>query len=322
MNIFITGIAGFIGFSLAKFLIKKNYKIYGVDNFDNYYNVKLKKDRIKKLKSIGVNFKKIDINNNKKLKKYLLNKKIDIVYHLAAQAGVRYSLKNPRKYVYSNILGFLNVIEAIKNQSVKKVIYASSSSVYGFRNNLKKFNENENINKPMSFYAATKISNEIMASYFSRIYNLRFIGVRFFTNYGPYGRPDMAIHKIVTSILEKKTVHLVNKGKVLRDFIFIDDSINFLANLLKFNFNKTKGNYNNEIFNCGSGSKISILKLTKIIIKKLKIRTRIVFTKKETTDMEFTYADTRKMKKIINVNTKLDKGLDLFISWYKSYYKC
>lgn len=322
MNIFITGIAGFIGFSLAKFLIKKNYKIYGVDNFDNYYNVKLKKDRIKILKSIGVNFKKIDINNNKKLKKYLLNKKIDIVYHLAAQAGVRYSLKNPKKYVYSNILGFLNVIEAIKNQSVKKVIYASSSSVYGFRNNLKKFNENENINKPMSFYAATKISNEIMASYFSRIYNLRFIGIRFFTNYGPYGRPDMAIHKIVTSILEKKTVHLVNKGKVLRDFIFIDDSINFLANLLKFNFNKTKGNYNNEIFNCGSGSKISILKLTKIIIKKLKIRTRIVFTKKETTDMEFTYADTRKMKKIINVNTKLDKGLDLFISWYKSYYKC
>lgn len=321
MNIFITGIAGFIGFSLAKFLIKKNYKIYGVDNFDNYYNVKLKKDRIKILKSIGVNFKKIDINN-KKLKKYLLNKKIDIVYHLAAQAGVRYSLKNPKKYVYSNILGFLNVIEAIKNQSVKKVIYASSSSVYGFRNNLKKFNENENINKPMSFYAATKISNEIMASYFSRIYNLRFIGIRFFTNYGPYGRPDMAIHKIVTSILEKKTVHLVNKGKVLRDFIFIDDSINFLANLLKFNFNKTKGNYNNEIFNCGSGSKISILKLTKIIIKKLKIRTRIVFTKKETTDMEFTYADTRKMKKIINVNTKLDKGLDLFISWYKSYYKC
>jgi|688.fasta_scaffold276192_2 UDP-glucuronate 4-epimerase len=322
MNIFITGIAGFIGFSLAKFLIKKNYKIYGVDNFDNYYNVKLKKDRIKILKNIGVNFKKIDINNNKKLKKYLLNKKIDIVYHLAAQAGVRYSLKNPKKYVYSNILGFLNVIEAIKNQSVKKVIYASSSSVYGFRNNLKKFNENENINKPMSFYAATKISNEIMASYFSRIYNLRFIGIRFFTNYGPYGRPDMAIHKIVTSILEKKTVHLVNKGKVLRDFIFIDDSINFLANLLKFNFNKTKGNYNNEIFNCGSGSKISILKLTKIIIKKLKIRTRIVFTKKETTDMEFTYADTRKMKKIINVNTKLDKGLDLFISWYKSYYKC
>ena len=220
MRILITGAAGFIGFSLSNYLLKNNHKVFGIDNFDKYYSLSLKKKRLKILnKSNNFIFNQIDINNKKKLKYFFRGKRIDIIINLAAQAGVRHSFEKPIKYINVNILGFLNLIEAAKDNKIKKFIYASSSSVYGENNNFP-LKENENLN-PKNIYAVSKKLNEETAEMYHKINGINFIGLRFFTIYGEWGRPDMLLFKILSSAFKKTVLNLNNDGKHYRDFTYI-----------------------------------------------------------------------------------------------------
>jgi len=242
MKILITGVAGFIGFNLADYLLKKKYKIYGLDNFDSYYSTKLKKKRLKILnKSKNFNFSKISIVNKKKLNIFFKNKKFDLIIHLAAQAGVRYSFKNPSKYIDTNILGFLNLIELAKKSKIKKIMYASSSSVYG-DNTKFPLKENEELS-PKNIYAVSKKLNEETAEMYHKINGINFVGLRFFTIYGEWGRPDMFMFKLFKAFFLKKTFYLNNYGNHLRDFTYIGDVVKIMDKLIK------KKLMSNQIFN-------------------------------------------------------------------------
>tara|TARA_B110000305_G_C19316634_1_gene576791 strand:- start:123 stop:1076 length:954 start_codon:yes stop_codon:yes gene_type:complete len=310
MKILITGVAGFIGTNTALNLLKKKHIIYGVDNFDNFNSLKLKKYRIKDLKkNKKFFFKKIDITNRKSLLNYIKNKKIDLIIHLAAQAGVRYSIMNPSKYTKVNILGFLNVIFAAKNFNIRKIIYASSSSVYG---DSKKYPVNEQGKlEQKNIYATTKMLNEKMAETYSKISNIKFIGLRFFTIYGEYGRPDMFLFKLFKSSFNKKTFELNNYGNHERDFTYIKDVNKILEKLLNFNA------YNHIVFNICSNNPVNILD----IVKKFKdnYSVKIKYIKKHQADIIKTHGDNSKIKNSIRIK-KISSFYDNFINvynWYK-----
>jgi UDP-glucuronate 4-epimerase len=318
MNILVTGAAGFIGMHTCKKLLK-NHKVIGIDNFDKYYSVYLKKKRIEQLvKNRNFYFAKIDIRNNSKLNKIFKKFKPKIVIHLAAQAGVRYSLKNPEKYIQSNILGFFNILENCKNNNSKKLIYASTSSVYG---NIKRFpfKENMSTSAPLSVYAVTKKTNELLAYSYHHLYNLKTIGLRFFTVYGPWGRPDMALFSFVKSIIKKNIITIYGRGKLRRDFTYIDDVVNQIEKITKLDVKF----YNNQILNIGGGKPVKLMNFIKIIEKYLLIKAKIKFIRTPKTDVKFTYADSSKLKKLtkINFKTDIDKGVFAFVNWYKNFYK-
>ncbi len=230
-NILITGSSGFIGFHVSEFLLKKKINIIGLDNHNNYYDVSLKNKRLKILKKFkNFKFYKVDISKKKDLKKVFEKNKIDLVIHLAAQAGVRYSFINPNKYIDSNITGFTNTLELMKKNKIKKLVYASSSSVYG---NCKKFPFRENFDlSPLNFYGQTKLFNEKMVKIYEENYNLKCIGLRFFTVYGPYGRPDMFIPKILNKIKSNKVINLFNAGKHSRDFTYVKDIAQLIGKII------------------------------------------------------------------------------------------
>lgn len=318
MNILVTGAAGFIGMHTCKKLLK-NHKVIGIDNFDKYYSVYLKKKRIEQLaKNRNFYFAKIDIRNNLKLNKIFKKFKPKIVIHLAAQAGVRYSLKNPEKYIQSNILGFFNILENCKNNNTKKLIYASTSSVYG---NIKKFpfKENMSTSAPLSVYAVTKKTNELLAYSYHHLYNLKTIGLRFFTVYGPWGRPDMALFSFVRSIIKKNIITIYGRGKLRRDFTYIDDVVDQIEKITKLDVKF----YNNQILNIGGGKPVKLMNFIKIIEKYLLIKAKIKFIRTPKTDVKFTYADSSKLKKLTKINFKTDinKGILNFVKWYKNFYK-
>ena len=280
MNILITGCAGFIGFHLSfKLLKNKNYKVIGIDNIDNYYDVNLKK-RLKELnKNKKFSFYKINITNNNKISDLFKKKSIDCVIHLAAQAGVRYSIEDPSKYLDTNIVGFFNIMEQCKENKIRHFLFASTSSVYGDNKNFP-LQEHDINNKPLSFYAATKLSNEVMAYSYSNIYRLPITGLRFFTVYGPFGRPDMALYKFAKAIKESKFIKLFNGGNHIRDFTYIDDVVSAIILLIK---NPPKKRIPYEIYNIGSSrpetlrnylSKLENLLGKKAKIKKLKLQKR------------------------------------------------
>ena len=223
MNYLLTGTAGFIGYHVAEKLLKRKKKVFGLDNLNNYYDINLKKDRLKILKKYK-NFKffKADISNSTLIKNIFKRIKPDIVINLAAQAGVRYSLKNPHAYVETNVKGFLNILEECKNNNVKHLVYASTSSVYGANESLP-HKETNKVDHPLSLYAATKRSNELMAHCYSHLYNLPTTGLRFFTVYGPFGRPDMALYLFIEAYYKKKKINIFNKGRMFRDFTFVED---------------------------------------------------------------------------------------------------
>ena len=254
MKILITGAAGFIGYSFCKYLLNKtNYKVYGIDNLNNYYDVKIKKDRLKILKkSKNFKFKKLDIRNNHLLDIIFRKNKFDFVFNLAAQAGVRYSIKHPRKYIDSNITGFFNIIENSKKYNVKRLFYASSSSVYGESKSFP-LDEKEIIN-PKNIYALSKKINEEISSIFNKYYKLNVTGLRFFTVYGEWGRPDMMMMKFIDCYFKKKTFQLYNYGKHFRDFTYIDDVIKIMFKLLK----KNKKLKSNDVLNVCSNRPISL----------------------------------------------------------------
>ena len=235
MKILITGCAGFIGYHLSKYLIKKNINVIGVDNINNYYDTKLKKDRLKNLfitNKKKFSFYKTDIHNQKKFELiFKKNKRITHVINLAAQAGVRYSITNPNTYVKSNLVGFANVLENCKCYKVKNLIFASTSSVYG-SNKKMPYKESDDTDSPIQFYAATKKSNEVMAYSYSHLYNINTIGLRFFTVYGPWGRPDMALFKFTKNILAGKKIDVYNHGNHSRDFTYIDDIVDAIFLLI------------------------------------------------------------------------------------------
>lgn len=317
MKYLITGAAGFIGFHLTKKLIEKKIFVIGIDNLNNYYDKSLKINRLKILKkSKYFKFIKLDISDFKNLNFVFKKNKINKVINLAAYAGVNYSLKHPEKYIFTNEIGFFNILELVKKYKVKKLFFASSSSVYGL-NNLP-FKETQNTDAPISLYAATKKNNEVLAYYYSKQFNINIIGIRFFTVYGPYGRPDLSIFKFCKQILSNKKLKLFNKGNNYRDFTYIDDLIDNLLKLLDI---KNKKNFF-KILNISSGKKIKIFDLVKLLEKKLQKKAKIILEKKLSTDITASLSYSSELKKIIKVRkpTTFNFGISKFISWYKNYY--
>ena len=325
MNILLTGYAGFIGFHLASKLIKDSLikNIYGVDNLDSYYDVNLKKSRIKELQKIDTNNKlkkfTFDLKNSKKLNQTFKNIKIDVVINLAAQAGVRYSFTNPRSYINSNIIGFFNILELMKTKKISKLIFASTSSSYGSQS-ITPYRENLMNNTPLQLYAATKISNEVMAHAYSHLYGFNSIGLRFFTVYGPYGRPDMAIYKFTDSIYKNKKIDLYDSGKMLRDCTYVDDIVEGIVRTLNIKSFSLKKKCN--IYNIGFGKPVTV----KAILKQIELNTGkkalVKILPKHTSEMNKTYCSTLKFNNDFNFKPKINinDGLKFFNDWYKSYH--
>ncbi len=320
MKILVTGAAGFIGYSLCKHLLKGNNKVFGLDNFNNYYDKKLKYNRYKDLKKVNSSFKiyKINLENINKVNFIFQKHKFDYVYHFAAQAGVRYSINDPDLYFKTNIFGFYNVLKCCEKFKVKHLIFASSSSVYGDK--LSKSSESDNTDHPLQFYAATKKSNEVMAHSFSNIYKLPTTAVRFFTIYGPWGRPDMSLFKFTNSILNKKIVYLYNSGNHKRDFTYIDDIVVPLKKLMK---KQLKNEIPFQIFNLGNGESVSLKKFLNELKKTLKLKPKIKYLNKQKGDVKNTLSDNLKSKKKLNFksSTNYKKGIKKFVKWYLNYYK-
>ncbi len=311
MKILVTGAAGFIGFSMSLRLLKKNYNVIGVDNLEKYYSLKLKKKRLNILtKYKNFKFIKLDLSRamqHTKLSKY----KFDYIFHFAAQPGVRYSLINPQKYYDNNVKGYNYLIENINKKNIKKIIYASSSSVYGDQ---KVFPTNEkahlNAKNP---YATSKVINEKMSEIYSSVFNITFIGLRFFTVYGEWGRPDMFIIKLLNSIYKKKIFYLNNKGNHYRDFTYIDDIVSTCEKLISY-----KTNSKNEIFNICAGQKINIKSLLFQIVK-LFPRANIKMIKANKADVYQTFGNNKKIVKTLRLKkfTNIKKGLKKTLTWYK-----
>ena len=318
-NYLITGSAGFIGFHLSKKLLSEGFNVLGVDNLNNYYDQKIKQDRNNILKKYkNYRFNKIDIKDYKKLDRIFKKNSIHGVVNLAAQAGVRYSLKNPRSYIENNINGFFNILELSKKYRVKKFIYASTSSIYGLQ---KRFplKENFNTDNPIQLYAATKKSNELMATSYSHLYKMDTIGLRFFTVYGPWGRPDMALFKFTKNIIKGKPIEVFNKGKHERDFTYVDDIVNGIFNII----NNKKSRFGAKIFNIGNGKKIKLLKYIQLIEKNLDRKSKKKFLPLQKGDVIKTLSDTKLIKKHYNYQpkTNVSYGVKKFIEWYISYFK-
>jgi len=317
----VTGAAGFIGFHLSKALLKKGIKVLGIDNLNPYYDVRLKKQRLKILKKYSnFHFKKIDISNAKKLFGLKKNYKIIKIFHLAAQAGVRYSLKNPEAYTKTNLIGFANILQLSRVAKIKKLVFASTSSVYG-ANKLSPFTEDHNTDQPIQYYAATKKSNEIMAYSYSYLFKIPMIGLRFFTVYGPWGRPDMALFKFTKNIILGKKIDVFNNGIHSRDFTYIDDLVNGIILADKANLKNTKNKYF-QIFNLGSNSPVKLMKYIKIIENILNKKAKINYLPLQKGDIVKTFCNIKKSKKILGYKPKIkvEKGIKNFIDWYKTNY--
>ena len=337
--ILITGAAGFIGAALSKKLLLSRYKVLGIDNLNDYYDVNLKKDRIKNLISTseGIDckhnwkFYKCDIADYENLKEIFLNYKPKFVINLAAQAGVRYSLEKPLKYINSNIHGFFNVLELCREFDVRHLIYASSSSVYG-GNEYLPFSEKHSVNHPISLYAATKKSNELMAHSYSHLFKFAATGLRFFTIYGPWGRPDMAPMIFSKAILNNEPIYLFNNGNMRRDFTYIDDAIDVIIsclNKLPFpnkEFDKLKPDPStsfaaHKILNVGNSKSIHLKKFLSLLEKQLGKKATIINKEIQPGDVRETLCDNANLKEWIGFspNTSIEKGIEKFAKWYLSY---
>lgn len=327
MKIIVTGAAGFIGMQSCLKFLKSNYSVLGVDNLNSYYDKNLKYKRLNLLKKDKkFKFKKIDIVDFKKLSETFKKFKPDFVLHLAAQAGVRHSILNPEDYTKSNLVGFANILECSKNFKIRHLIFASSSSVYGDSTEYP-LKENQKLSSPISYYAATKLSNELMACSYSHIHNLPSTGLRFFTVYGPWGRPDMALFLFTDAIKKNKQIKLFNSGDMIRDFTYIDDITSSIFKLIKkipkkSNFKKKK-KPPFRVLNIGSNNPINIRSYIKIIEKNLGKKGKTINYPMQKGDVRYTHADLKNLKKVINskkASTKLETGIKKFIEWHNEYY--
>lgn len=316
ITILVTGSAGFIGFHTAKKLLEDGCKVVGLDNFNSYYKPALKEARNRILEGFkGYKLYRGDLENLELIKKVFKENKIDKVCHLAAQAGVRYSLENPHAYISSNLVGFTNIIEEAKNAGIKTFVYASSSSVYG--NNKKiPFSINDSVDKPISLYAATKKANELIAYTYHHLYGLNCTGLRFFTVYGPWGRPDMAAYKFADAIKNNRVVDVYNFGKMKRDFTFITDIVSGILSSLK-------NSYPYEIFNLGNNQPVELGSFINIIEGLLGEKAKKKFLPLQPGDVPETYANISHSYKKLGYRPKIniEEGLKEFINWYKNYDK-
>ncbi len=336
-NILVTGAAGFIGYHLCVALLKAGHKVIGLDNINNYYDENLKYAR---LQHLGVaredaqvfnilcistiygsqmQFIRMYLDDCKAMPKLFRDFKFDMVCNLAAQVGVRYSLENPEAYIDSNINGFLNVLECCRHHSVNRLVYASSSSVYGNSTDIP-FNESDNVDKPISLYAVTKKSNELMAHTYSHLYGIETIGLRFFTVYGPWGRPDMAMFLFTDAIINKRTIKVFNSGDLSRDFTYIDDVVaGILATLLENSNDK----FLYKLYNIGNSSPVKLMNFIKSIENNLGLVAEKEMLPMQAGDVYQTWADVSRLQKDYHYkpNTSVEKGVQAFIEWYKMYYK-
>ena len=320
MKVLITGCCGFIGYNLClKLLKKKNIRIYGIDNLNSYYDINLKKKRLSILKtSKNFTFNKIDISKYNNLKKFFKKNKYDIVINLAAQAGVRYSIKNPSNYFESNVIGFFNVLELSRIFKIKHFIFASTSSVYGNSNKFP-LKEEQKTEKPLSFYAASKKTNEILAYSYSNIYKLPCTGLRFFTVYGPYGRPDMALYLFTKAIFNSKKVNFFNNGNHVRDYTYIDDVVNSVEKIIT---KKPDGAVPYSIYNVASSRPKKLKEFLKNIEKTIGKRAKINYLDMQQGDVYKTHGSTNKLINKIKYRPKmkLSEGIKRFVEWYKKYH--
>jgi len=320
MKILVTGSSGFIGFHLVRRLLSLGHNVVGIDNMNSYYDVDLKYSRLESLYKLKDNFTfyKIDLVSDK-LSEVFANHKFDAVVNLAAQAGVRYSIKNPQEYARSNVAGFLNLLEQIKDLGLKKFIYASSSSVYG-RNKDVPFSIHDKTDSPVSLYAATKKSNELIAEAYSNMYKLPSIGLRFFTVYGPYGRPDMAYFSFTDSILSGKTIEVFNNGKMLRDFTYIDDVIDGIISALSKVISSK--NHIHKIYNLGNNKPVALLEFIKVLESNCQKKAKVKLLPMQKGDVKETWADIAESEIELNYKPKIsiDEGLRIFVDWYRNYY--
>jgi len=337
-KVLVTGAAGFIGFHICKRLIKENFYILGLDNLNSYYDLDLKRRRLEEISKISEEFNKkwnfieVDLVDKKSLKEVFSKFEPEIVINLAAQAGVRYSIINPDAYINSNIVGFTNILECCRTNKIKNLLYASSSSVYG-GNTKTPFKEIDSTNHPISLYAATKRSNELLAHTYSHLYDISATGLRFFTVYGPWGRPDMAPMIFTKAILSKKPIKIFNYGKMSRSFTYIDDITNIIYKLINKpatpdkNFDKNKPNpstswCSHRIFNIGSENSIKLLDFIKLLEDELGMKSEKEYIDMQLGDVQHTYSECTLIKEWVGSynNTSIRKGIKDFINWYKYFY--
>jgi UDP-glucuronate 4-epimerase len=330
MTIILTGVAGFIGFHVARSLLDRGEYVIGIDNLNHYYEVSLKQARLDQLNNFeNFEFKYIDICNIDDTNDLFEKCKPEKVVHLAAQAGVRYSLINPAVYTNSNLVGFTNILEACRHNNIKHLVYASSSSVYG-ANKKVPFSEDDPVDQPISFYGATKRANELMAYTYSYLYGLPTTGIRFFTVYGPYGRPDMSYYKFVKSIINGQPIDVFNKGRQSRDFTYIDDIVDGVLKALDkmpagigaSSINSSDINPVFNIYNMGSNNPIDLMDYIAILERIIGNKANINMLPDQPGDMAFTFADIEKAGAQLGFDPKIsiEQGLENFVQWYREYY--
>jgi len=332
-NVLVTGAAGFIGYHLAKRLLEDGYTVTGIDNLNSYYDVNLKTDRLERLMPFErFSFVKIDIADKERLENIFKSSQFDVVVNLAAQAGVRYSLENPQAYVDANIVGFVNLLECCRHGHIRHLVFASSSSVYG-ANTKMPFSVHHNVDHPVSLYAASKKANELMAHTYSHLFGLACTGLRFFTVYGPWGRPDMALFLFTRAILEHSPIKVFNHGKMQRDFTYIDDIIEGVVRVMgripeqnptwSGNDPDPGTSYTRyKIYNIGNNNPVELMEFISIIEKVLGRDAKKEFLDLQPGDVVATYADIDDLIKDVNFkpSTSIDTGIRRFVEWFKEYY--
>lgn len=335
-KILVTGAVGFIGFHVSKKLIDLGFEVYGIDNLNAYYDVRLKLDRLKELgidtqselfmrqqevksgSNESFRFSQMDLVDEHRLDHLFLKEKFDAVINLAAQAGVRYSIENPKAYIQANVVGFMNILEACRSNQIKHLIYASSSSVYGNQQKVP-FSEKDRVDHPISLYAATKKSNELMAHVYSHLYGLKTTGLRFFTVYGPWGRPDMAPFLFTKAILSETPIKVFNNGDLMRDFTYIDDIVKGIIEVLLTD--KIQENYN--IYNIGNNTPVKLLDFIQAVELACNKKAQLDFYPMQDGDVYQTFADIDDLKEVTGYTPKIkiNEGIQEFVNWYKAYFK-
>jgi len=336
MKILVTGAAGFIGAAVSKSLLSRGHSVVGLDNLNDYYDVGLKKARLQDIESTFEDaeflFHELPVEERERVSELFTNENFDQVVHLAAQAGVRYSIENPHAYVDSNLVGFVNILEGCRHNDVKHLVYASSSSVYG-ANETMPFVESDNVDHPVSLYAATKKANELMAHTYSHLYNLPTTGLRFFTVYGPWGRPDMALFKFTKAILAGEEIPVYNYGDHYRDFTYIDDIVDGIVKALNHtaepdatwtgkspNPSTSKAPY--RVFNIGAHEPVHLLSFIETLEEALGVEAKKQLLPMQAGDVPATYANVDALEKVTGYkpSVSIKEGIGNFVKWYKDYY--
>ena len=334
MKILVTGAAGFIGMTTSLRLLARGDEVVGLDNLNDYYEVSLKENRLKRLTALpGFRFVKLDVGDRAGMEKLFAEEKFDKVIHLAAQAGVRYSIQNPHAYVDSNLGGFITVLEGCRHNQVQHLVYASSSSVYG-GNTRMPFSEHDSVDHPVSLYAATKKANELMAHTYSHLYGLPTTGLRFFTVYGPWGRPDMALFLFTKAILEGRPIDVFNHGNMKRDFTYIDDIVEGVIRVMDRNAaanpeydpiaaDPATSNVPYRVFNIGNNNPVQLLDFIGAIENALGMKAEKRLLPLQDGDVPATYANTDLLNDWVGFvpGTSVEDGVGRFVSWYRDYYK-